>query len=293
MHMLKSGERVDKHPIVMKDAFGRPRNLLISIEMFESNGERCLLLMFYDITDQIKAEDRLQAINRELEIFMYKSSHNLKGPVASAKGLLQLIKKEKDPSAMSMYLELMERSITGLENTLEELMDVTRIKQGELKIEAVDLKQMLEDIGQRLQFMKEWKGINYSIIIKQEHNFYTDANLLYSIMQNLIENSVKYKHEKNGPQVLVHAEVGARQAEISVKDNGIGILPEFQKHIFEMFYRAHQESTGTGLGLYIARNAVQKLGGSIRLESTSLKGSCFYLSLPNFSLPNLLPAQEG
>lgn len=281
MDMLKNKERVDKYPVVMQDAFGRPRNLLISVEVFESHGERCLLLMFYDITDQIKAEDRLQAINREMEIFMYKSSHNLKGPVASIKGLLQLIKEEQEPLGSSPYLEMMDRSIKGLETTLDELMDIARVKQGSLKIEPVDLRQMFDDIGQKLRFMKEWAGIKYSIRVEQEHPFYSDINLLYSILQNLIENSVKYKRLKNNSKISVKAVVGLRQAEISVSDNGLGILPQLQERIFEMFYRAHLDSTGTGLGLYLVRNAVQKLGGTIRLESIPEEGSTFELSLPN------------
>lgn len=288
LNMLKNKQRVDKYPIVMLDAFGRSRNLLISAELFESNGETCLLLMFYDVTEQLKAEDRLQAINRELEIFMYKSSHNLKGPVASIKGLVHLIREEVgNESDKKEYLDLMERSVSGLENTLEELMDIARVKQGKLKIEAVDLRHMLEDIGLKLQFMKEWAGIHYTFIVEQQSSFYTDANLMYSILQNLIENAVKYKHEKNNPMVEVQAEVGLRQTKISVKDNGIGILPEQQERIFEMFYRASEIGSGTGLGLYIVRNAIQKLGGSISVESSLLEGSCFRISLPN-----LLPSRE-
>lgn len=287
LKMLKRNQRVDKYPIVMQDAFGRHRNLLLSAELFESNSEPCLLLMFYDITDQIKAEDRLQAINRELEIFLYKSSHNLKGPVASIKGLLHLIRKdEESQSEKKEYLELMERSVSGLENTLEELMDIAHVKQGMLKIEPVDLRHMLVDIGQKLQFMKEWTGITYNIQVEQQNPFYTDVNLIYSILQNLIENAVKYKHDKNNPIVTVEAEVGLRQTKISIKDNGIGILPELQDRIFEMFFRANQSGSGTGLGLYLVRNAIQKLGGSISVESSPLEGSCFQISLPNL-LPSL------
>lgn len=286
--MLKNNQRVDKFPIVLQDAFGRNRNLLLSAELFESNGEPCLLLMFYDITDQIKAEDRLQAINRELEIFMYKSSHNLKGPVASIKGLLQLMQKEEEEGTEKKeYLDLMERSVSGLENTLEELMDIAHVKQGKLKIEAVDLKHMLTDIGQKLQFMKEWTGIQYTIKVDQQHTFYTDANLIYSILQNLIENAVKYKHGKNNPIVEVEAEVGMRQTKISVRDNGIGIAPELQGRIFEMFFRANQGGSGTGLGLYLVTNAIQKLGGSISVESSPMEGSRFRISLPNL-LPSLI-----
>lgn len=285
--MLKNKQRVDKYPIVMHDAFGRTRNLLVSAELFESNGESCLLLMFYDITEQIKAENSLQAINRELEIFMYKSSHNLKGPVASIKGLVHLLREEGEKeSDKKEYLDLMARSVAGLENTLEELMDIARVKQGKLRIEAVDLGQMLKDIGQRLQFMKEWAGIHYTYKIEQENPFFTDPNLMYSILQNLIENAVKYKHLKNNPIVEVQVEIGFRQTKISVKDNGIGILPEHQERIFEMFYRASESGSGTGLGLYIVRNAIHKLGGSISVESSLLEGSCFRISLPN-----LLPAR--
>ncbi len=279
--MIRNNERVDKFPVLMKDAFDRERNILISAEPFEYEGEPCLLLMFYDVTDRLRTEEQLQLANRELETFMYKSSHNLKGPVASIRGLLHLAGREVEDPKAKEYLELMNRSALGLENTLAELLDITRLKQGSIKAESIDLRHMLDEICNKLKFMPEWMRINFRAHIKQSQTFFTDPHLLHSILQNLIENAAKYRDDSKEPKIDVYAELGTHMLEVRVEDNGVGIPAELQERIFEMFYRAHSMATGTGLGLYIVRNAVQKLGGTISVKSEKNKGSIFSLSLPN------------
>lgn len=292
--LLRAKEKVDKYPIQLKDGYSRIRNVLVSAELFENNKELHLLLMLNDITDQIKTEERLKQTNRELETFMYKSSHNLKGPVASIKGLLYLagLEEEHNPAA-KQYLELINKSVKGLERTLEELMDIARLKQGRLKIEAVDLEYVVTEIINKLKFMPEWKGISYAISVQQESAFYTDLSLLQSILQNLVENAVKYKKENQQSWVKIEGKVSSREAEISVEDNGLGIPREQQERVFEMFYRAHQTASGTGLGLYIVRNSVEKLGGEIHLSSKRNEGSRFMLNLPNISSGLKARSPEG
>ena len=282
VELVRKNERVDKFPVLMKDAYERERNMLISAELFEYEGEPCLLFMFYDITERLKVEERLQTANRELETFMYKSSHNLKGPLASIKGLLQLADREVKDVRAKEYLVLMNRSAQGLENTLEELLDITRLKQGSLKPESVDLRHMLDEISSKLKFMPEWTNVRFKAHVKQTRSFFTDSHLLHSILQNLIENAAKYKKEDaKEPRIDVYAKLGKHVLEIRVEDNGVGIPPELQERVFEMFYRAHAMATGTGLGLYIVRNAVQKLGGTIGLQSEKNVGSVFRLTIPN------------
>lgn len=287
LKVLQKNSRVDKYPVLLKDAYSRTRNVLLSAEGFESKGDLCVLLMLHDVTEQIKTEERLQQINRELETFMYKSSHNLKGPVASIKGLIYLSEKEiKDPQAKE-YLDLMQKSARGLETTLEELMDIARLKQGKLKIEVVDLQCMLEDISNKLRFMPEWQNVSYKVSVEQKSPFYTDSSMISSILQNLVENAVKYQAEDSTPEISVTATIQPKVAEISVQDNGIGIPEDQLERVFEMFYRAHDKVGGSGLGLYIVRNSIEKLGGSIRLKSERKKGSVFHISLPNIRPDNL------
>ena len=285
MELLKTNMRLDKYPMVLKDAYSRIRNVLISAERFDNNGEPSMLLMFHDVTEQIKTEQRLQQINRELETFMYKSSHNLKGPVASIKGLLYLTSQQiKDPQS-KQYLDMMVQSADGLENTLKELMDIARLKQGVLKIEVVDLKFLLNEVKNKLKFMPEWQNVSLQKYVQQTHPFYSDPSLLYSILQNLVENAVKYKEEKRETLIEVKATIRKKAIEIIVKDNGIGIPEEHHERVFEMFYRAHTKANGSGLGLYIVRNSVEKLGGKISLKSQPGVGSSFHLSLPNLLPP--------
>ncbi len=285
INSLRKKMRLDKYPVLLKDAFSRVRNILVSAERFENDGEPCMLFMFHDVTEQISTEQRLQQINRELETFMYKSSHNLKGPVASIKGLLYLARKGKSDPQTMQYLELMEKSAEGLENTLTELMDIARLKQGQLKIEVVDLHFLLDEIENKLKFMPDWQEVNYEVAIQQTSPFYTDYSLLHSILQNLVENAVKYREEKRETHIQISAVIRRKAVEIQVKDTGIGIPEDQHERVFEMFYRAHQKANGTGLGLYIVRNSVQKLDGKITLKSAPGHGSCFKVSIPNLYFP--------
>ena len=282
--LIRKRGRIDKYPVLLKDAWSRIRNVLISAEIFDNNGEKCVLFMLYDVTEQIKTEERLQQMNRELETFMYKSSHNLKGPVASIKGLLYLIDQEVNNERTKEYIALMHQSARGLEVTLEELLDITRLKQGSVKLEAVDLALMIEEISSRLRFMPEWQNIDFQVSVKQNYPFFSDAGLMRSILQNLIENAVKYKKEKGSPFIKITVLIRKKVAEISVKDNGLGIPEEQQNRIFEMFYRAHYKAAGTGLGLYIVKSSVEKLGGTIQLKSREGEGADFLVSLPNIRI---------
>lgn len=281
INFIRKSGRIEKYPVLLRDAWGRVRNILLSAEIFDNNGEMCVLLMFYDVTEQIKTEERLQQINRELETFMYKSSHNLKGPVASIKGLLYLAGLENSGEKMKEYIVLLQQSTRGLEVTLEELMDITRLKQGNVKPELVDVAAMAEEISNRLRFMPEWQNISFRVSVRQKSPFYTDAGMLRSVLQNLMENAVKYKNEKVVPKIRISVIIQKKVVEILVKDNGIGIPEEQQERIFEMFYRAHQKASGTGLGLYIVKSSVEKLGGIISLQSKEGQGSLFRITLPN------------
>lgn len=281
LKVLRKYGRIDKYPILLKDAYSRIRNVLLSTEIFDNNGEMCVLLMFNDVTEQIKTEKRLQQNNRELETFMYKSSHNLKGPVASIKGLIYLAEQKISDDQRKEYFSLMQQSARGLEITLEELMDIARLKQGIVKLEAVDLPAMLEDISSRLRFMTDWENITFKVTVKHTSPFFTDSRMLHSILQNLVENAVKYKDEAKKTAIKVNATIKKKVVEISVKDNGLGIPEEQQDRIFDMFYRAHQKVSGTGLGLYLVRNSLEKLGGTIVVKSKEGYGSTFTLTLPN------------
>ena len=125
-------------------------------------------------------------------------------------------------------------------------------------------------------------NIEKLIKVSQKEPFFTDRRRLLVILNNLISNSIKYADYNNKqPYVQVTVKCNAQQAIISVKDNGIGMSKKVQGHVFEMFYRASSLGAGSGLGLYIVKDVVNKLKGNIQVESEQHKGSTFVVTIPN------------
>ncbi|MCZ6692610.1 MAG: PAS domain S-box protein [Bacteroidetes bacterium] len=237
---------------------------------------------FRDITKRTKAEQELKNINQELELFMYKTSHNFKGPAASIRGLIDVALQEtKDPNAHN-YLELIEKSTVGLEKTLDSLLEVIRVKQGKINLKKIDFNKILEEVVDSLKYLPGFSEVKFKSVIPNKSNFYSDRTLLVSIFQNLIENAVKYRDLKKKSLVKISVEEDEKTGvKIQVEDNGLGIRSDVEGEIFNMFFRANEFSKGIGLGLYLVKNSVEKLNGSIRVRSKEGKGTNFSLYLPN------------
>jgi signal transduction histidine kinase len=126
------------------------------------------------------------------------------------------------------------------------------------------------------------KKINCEIFVSQNEEFRSDKLVLLIVIQNLISNSIKYqKLDNHDKQILMSATVNRGEVTITVKDNGIGIGKEFQPRVFEMFFRASSQAMGSGIGLYNANMALNKLGGEITIESETGQGTAFILKIPS------------
>ncbi|TAE49672.1 MAG: PAS domain S-box protein [Bacteroidetes bacterium] len=234
-----------------------------------------------DITDRKATEIKLQEKNNELDGFVYKASHDLRGPLASIIGLTHIARDEvKDPAA-HRYFDLIARSTKRLDSILSELLDVTRMNKAALKPELIRLHELAQEVVGSLRHQSQAQGLSFRIEIAPELEILSDKKLLTSILQNLIANGVNY-HDPESPAPFV--EVSAQPLEdhvrISVTDNGIGIPEKFRQKVFEMFFRGNAQSKGSGLGLYIVKNSVSKLRGSIELHPREGGGTRFDVILP-------------
>ena len=239
-------------------------------------------VIFDDVTKHKKLEESLNSANRELETFFYKASHDLKGPLSSSRGLLNLAIKEVNEPESLKYFDMIYNSIDKLDNILDSLTHVALIKQSNINFERVNFRKIINDILTSLKYAEEYRGVEIKLSYNTRKHFYSNSKLLRTILQNLIENALKYKNgRKRKAYVAIVIVVKNGLAKITVKDNGIGIEKRFQHRIFEMFYRANEKATGSGLGLYIVKNAVEKLNGSIEFKSTRGKGTNFSISLPS------------
>lgn len=234
-----------------------------------------------DISERKAFEIRLEEKIKELDTFIYRSSHDLKGPLASLQGLLNVAKSEIKDANSLQYLSLIERSVLHLDTILMDLLNITKITQGNLNIVDINLKEIITNIINSFENLPEYKNMECNIELNDCPILKSDKSLINNIFQNLIINAIKYR-DKNKPTSIINIKSYCISDELIVKieDNGEGIPESLQRSVFDMFFRGNTKSTGTGLGLYIVKNAIEKVGGRIYLESEEQKGSTFTMYLP-------------
>jgi PAS domain S-box-containing protein len=245
---------------------------------------------FRDISERITYEqelknsnDELHKSNKELDKFVYSVSHDLRAPLSSVLGLVEYAETETYDENMLENLKLIKNSINKLDGFIQDILDYSRNSRVEISEELIDFKELLNDVTNNLKFMSIGKG-NVEVKVNIEHNaqFYSDPHRLNIILNNLVSNAIRYHNpDIPDPHVEITIQCDTTQAEICVKDNGIGIDEKNQKKVFDMFYRVSKKSVGSGLGLYIVKETVEKLNGNIYLKSKKGAGSEFNILIPN------------
>lgn len=229
--------------------------------------------------------EELLKINNELDSFVYNISHNLRAPLLSALGLVRLAKieiKTDQYESMTLYCEKIEESVLKLDETLKEILDYSRNARSEIKYETIDFRRVIEDSLSKMKYLTNPSDTRIITDLRQTVPFATDNYRLNVIFNNLLSNALKYhdpkKHDK---WIKIETDVDETKAVITISDNGIGIEKEYIPQIFDMFYRATVRSDGSGLGLYIVKEDVGKLGGNIKVTSAPRIETSFEITLPN------------
>ncbi len=231
-----------------------------------------------------KRNAELRKLNNELDRFVYSASHDLRAPLASILGLINVARMD-DAEKMDDYLKKIETSVHKLDGFVRDIIDFSRNARTELEVELIEFEELIHEILDNFKYLDEKNQIKRIVYVKTAGVFYTDLKRLTIILNNLISNAVKYFNpHANGPFIEVDVSVSQDAAKIILKDNGIGIAPEHVNNIFKMFYRGDEKSRGSGLGLYIVKETVEKLNGTISVTSKFGEGSSFTVTIP--SLPN-------
>lgn len=231
-----------------------------------------------------KQNDELTKINKELDSFVYSVSHDLRSPLSSILGLVNVAKLDtkKSMETIDNYFGMIERSVLKLDETLREILDYSHNARGELIITEVDLGQLIGNALEKLRHVKGFNDIKKQIDIHGHAALYSDMYRLSAIISNLVSNAVKYRDE-NKPDQFVHitATITPAHVVLTIRDNGIGIHPDYLRNVFNMFFRATDRSQGAGLGLYIVKEMVEKLNGTILINSELGKETLISLTIPN------------
>lgn len=239
--------------------------------------------VYVDITERRKMEEELKIRNTELDHFVYKVSHDLRAPLSSILGLVNLANMPGNDDNPRTYMNLIGQKVEQLDHFISDVLSHSKNLKLDVKISRIDLQQVVEKTFADLNYLKGADQVKRELDI-QGGEFWSDPWRLAEIFRNLVSNSIKYKRfDIPNSFVRVVARIDHVSATIQFKDNGIGIEPDKLPNIFSMFYRASTQSEGSGLGLYIVKNAVEKLGGQIEVFSEPLVGTEFKIILPNSS----------
>lgn len=228
--------------------------------------------------------EELVKVNQEMDSFIYSVSHNLRAPLMSVLGLVDLASREDMDrgSYFQDYFAMMNHSIAKLDDTLKEILDYSRNSRQQIVHQKIDFRKIVEESLQRLKYLEGFEIMQTNITIKADGAFYSDEYRLTVVMNNLISNAINYKDLSKEKCILnISVLITKEKALVSVEDNGIGIPEEFKPKIFNMFFRGTLRSKGAGLGLYIVKETINKLSGQIAIYSTYGKGTTVQLDLPN------------
>ncbi len=233
----------------------------------------------------LKSQNKtLIKINRELDNFAYNVSHNLRAPLASVLGLINIIKIESvynDPKFTEL-ISMMEYSIKKLDLTLMHILNYSRNTRIDSKIEPVDLASVIDECFREVQYLDGSNYLRKKINIVNNATFYSDKYRVMVILNNLISNAIKYLDPGKKQSILnIDVIINPDRLELYFEDNGIGIAKDQLPNIYNMFYRGTEKSDGSGLGLYIVKEMIDRLNGHINISSIPGKSTKIEISVPN------------
>jgi len=292
---------IASHRVVSIETIRRHRNgtivnvILYGMPVMLDNQTIGIYGVYVDITQRKRVEEELKVRNTELDNFVYKVSHDLRAPLSSILGLVNLAKLPGNTDNPMDYIDIIGSKVEHLDHFIGDVLSHSKNLKIDLTVAKVDFNQIIDQTFNDLNYLEGAKGISRMIKV-DGIEFYSDPWRIAEILRNLISNAIKYrKLDQVASEIGVKISVDHLRAEIAFSDNGIGIDEKNLARVFEMFYRATEQSDGSGIGLYIVKNAVDKLGGQISVASRLGQGTRFNIILPNKinSIVSRMPSSIG
>ena len=243
-----------------------------------SGGDWASLAVFHDLSEV----RRVEQVRRD---FIANVSHELRTPLAAIKSVIETLEggAKDDPVSAADFLSRADSEVDRLVQMVEELLELSRLESGDIPLARapLDIPLILRNAVNRLSRQAQRAGVDLTLTVEDGLPPATgDAEMLERVVINLIHNAVKFTPA--GGAIRVRGTRADGTIEISVSDTGVGILPEDLPRIFERFYKADRSrgGGGTGLGLAVARHAIEAHGGTISAESRPGEGSTFTFTIP-------------
>jgi len=223
---------------------------------------------------------KLQEANLELKTFIYRASHDIRGPICSLKGLISAAKNEPPEKDLGQLIEFMDHSADKLDNILIHLISTLELRDKEILAETIDFKKLIDGILDEYKDSDKFRKLNVSVNAAHR-GFAMDKKVITAILRNIIDNAIRYhNYAIHDPFIRIEVSAADEGLEITVEDNGIGIKAELVEKVFDMFFRGSDQTEGTGLGLYLTKIGVEKLKGKILMSSEEKNGTTVKIFIP-------------
>ncbi|WKN29795.1 HAMP domain-containing sensor histidine kinase [Porifericola rhodea] len=241
-----------------------------------------LFVLIMDISEQEQSIQELQKVNFDLDNFVYHASHDLRAPLRTVLGMLSILKSETNKEQRKRCVDLIEGSIKRLDTLVVDLLSISRNNRTKNPLVKINFMVEVNLAVSNYYHVGNTKNLEITTKVSQPVPFVADLTRIRIVLNNIISNAIKYRrYYLQRSFIDIRIWVDHEAAHIEIEDNGEGIPEEKLSHIFDMFYRASEQSEGSGLGLYIVKDALDKLEGDIQVDSTFDQGTTFKLKIPN------------
>jgi signal transduction histidine kinase len=241
----------------------------------------CVTLYTSRIELKLKNEE-LEKINEELNRFVYSVSHDLRSPLTSIMGVINLARLSPELKVADQYFKIIEGRVMKLDRLIRKIIDYYKNARSEDVFEEIVFEPLFNSVWDLVKPVDSL--IEFRLGVKQTALFFGDLYRLEVVFENLISNAVKYQVPGNKhPLIQVEAIIDEESAKISISDNGMGIKTEYLESVFKLFFRTENSlnTEGTGIGLYIVKEAIEKMKGKIEIKSDLSTGTTLEIIIPN------------
>ena len=243
--------------------------------------DNCVTVYTSQIELKLKNAE-LQKANDELNKFVYSVSHDLRAPLTSIMGVINLTKLLPELKVGEEYFKMIEGRVLKLDDFIKKIIDYYKNARAETVNERIEFDVFINSIWET--FRNQNPSIIFKLNVNDNIEFIGDAFRLKIILENLVSNAIKYQNPSSEiKKIDVVVKTNADDLHIVISDNGIGINNKFLDNIFDLFFRTEDalNAEGTGIGLYLVKETLSKIGGRIEVESQLMKGTSFHVVIPN------------
>ncbi|HOX81913.1 MAG TPA: HAMP domain-containing sensor histidine kinase [Chryseolinea sp.] len=219
---------------------------------------------------------------------VYSITHDLRAPLMSIKGLINLLRSDLTKEHFDAYLMFLEASVDKMNDSISEIIDHSKNNRDtEIPKQEIDFYEIIKESLQSFKYMEDMESVHITISTEESGLFISDRKRILSFFNNMISNAIRYRDSSKNSYLHIDISFNKGNAIITFKDNGIGIAEEFQSKIFNKLFRVTNDNRGSGIGLHIVQKSIKTLGGKIKLQSILGEGSTFTIEIPNLLSSNL------